>query len=138
VDADAIDTVTDATLTGAVAFAKSFAAKTGAVIAMTGAIDVVADAESAFCIRNGHPMMSRITGTGCMLSAMTTAFIVANPEHPLKAAAAAVCAMGLCGERAHARLSAADGNSTYRNYIIDEVCNLDGDKLERGAKYEVR
>lgn len=138
VEADAIDTVTDDTLDSAVTFAKNFAAETGAVIAMTGAIDIVASAQKAFCIRNGHPMMSRITGTGCMLSCMTAAYIAANPEKPLEAAAAAVCAMGLCGETAHARLSTADGNATYRNYIIDAIYNLDGDTLERGAKYDVR
>ena len=39
-------------------------------------------------------MMSSITGTGCQLSAMTAAFVTANPEHRLEAAAAAVSAMG--------------------------------------------
>ena len=33
--------------------------------------------------------------------------------------------MGLCGERAYKRLNENDGNSTYRNYIIDEIFNLD-------------
>ncbi|WP_279432203.1 hydroxyethylthiazole kinase [Treponema sp. J25] len=89
-------------------------------------------------MRNGHPMMSRITGTGCQLSALITAYVAASPEHPLESAAAAVCAMGLCGELAYARMSALDGNSSYRNYIIDAVCNLTGDALERGAKYEMR
>ena len=31
-----------------------------------------------------------------------------------------------------------DGNSSYRNYIIDAVCNLTPAELERGAKFEVR
>ena len=83
-------------------------------------------------------MMSSITGTGCQLSAMTTAFITANPEHPLEAVAAAVCAMGYAGEVAHERLSDKDGNSTYRNYIIDAVYNMTPEELEKGAKYEVR
>ena len=52
--------------------------------------------------------------------------------------AAAVCAMGLAGEIAHARLSAQDGNSTYRNYIIDAIYNMTPEQLEEGAKYEVR
>ena len=108
------------------------------VIAITGAIDIVADGKKAYCIRNGHPMMSSITGTGCQLSAMTAAYVTANPEHPLEAAAAAVCAMGLAGEIAHARLSAQDGNSTYRNYIIDAIYNMTPEQLEEGAKYEVR
>ncbi len=138
VDADAVDTVTDETLDHAVAFAKKFSKKTGAVIAMTGAIDIVADGQKAYVIRNGHPMMSRITGTGCMLSAVTAAYLAANPEHPLEAATAAVCAMGLCGQRAYERLGGRDGNATYRNYIIDEMFHLSGGELEAGANYEVR
>ena len=114
-DADATDAVTDETLDRAVAFAKEFSARTGSVIAITGAIDIVADQNRAFCIRNGHPMMSRITGTGCQLSARTAAYITANPETPLEAAAAAVCAMGLCGELAYQRMTELDGNSSYRN-----------------------
>ena len=136
VDADVADKVSEENLDSAVAFAKAFAEKTGAVIAITGAIDIVADGKKAYCIRNGHPMMSSITGTGCQLSA--AAYVTANPEHPLEAAAAAVCAMGLAGEIAHARLSAQDGNSTYRNYIIDAIYNMTPEQLEEGAKYEVR
>lgn len=138
VDADVADKVSEENLDSTVAFAKAFAEKTGAVIAITGAIDIVADGKKAYCIRNGHPMMSSITGTGCQLSAMTAAYVTANPEHPLEAAAAAVCAMGLAGEIAHARLSAQDGNSTYRNYIIDAIYNMTPEQLEEGAKYEVR
>lgn len=108
------------------------------MIAITGAIDIVADRDIAYCIRNGHPAMSRITGTGCQLSAMMTAYITANPENVSRAAAAAVCAMGLCGEKAVARMSKEDGNSSLRNYIIDAVCHLTPDALEEGANYEVR
>ena len=138
VDADVADKVSEENLDSAVAFAKAFAEKMGAVIAITGAIDIVTDGKKAYCVRNGHPMMSSITGTGCQLSAMTAAYVTANPEHPLEAAAAAVCSMGLAGEIAHARLSAQDGNSTYRNYIIDAIYNMTPEQLEEGAKYEVR
>ena len=138
VDADVADKVTEANLDSAVAFAKAFAAQRGAVIAITGAIYIVADAEKAYCIRNGNAMMSSITGTGCQLSALTAAFVTANPGHPLEAAAAAVCAMGLAGETAHKRLTPLDGNSTYSNYIIDAIYNMTPDQLEEGANYEVR
>lgn len=138
VDADSADAVGKTTLARDVAFAKQFAKQTGAVIAITGAIDIVADCDTAYVIENGHPMMSKVTGTGCMLSAMTAAYLAANPETPLAATVAAVCAMGLCGELAHKRLSNQDGNATYRNYIIDAVYHLTGEQLESGAKYEVR
>lgn len=137
VDADIADRVTEDNLAQAVAFAKEFAAKTGAVIAITGAIDIVANAEKAYCIFNGHPMMSSITGTGCQLSAITTAYVTANQETPLEAVAAAVCLMGACGEKAYKRLSKEDGNATYRNYIIDAIYNMTGDELEEMAKVEI-
>ena len=82
--------------------------------------------------------MGRITGTGCQLSGLMTAFIVANPDNVLEAAAAAVCAMGLAGEIGFSRMQEGDGNSTYRNRIIDAIYNMTGDQLEQGAKYEIK
>ena len=138
VDADVTDKVTEENLDEVVTFTKAFAKKTGAVIAITGAIDIVADENKAYCIYNGHPMMSSITGTGCQLSAMTAAFVTANPAQTLEAAAAAVSAMGLAGEIAYNRVSEMDGNSSYRNYIIDAIYRMTPEELEKGAKYEVR
>ena len=69
---------------------------------------------------------------------MMTAFVAANPDNQLEAAAAAVCMMGLAGEIGWSRMAEGDGNSTYRNRIIDAIFNMDGETLKRGAKYEVR
>ena len=65
-------------------------------------------------------------------------YITANQETPLEAVVAAVCAMGICGEKAYARMTALDGNASYRNYLDDAVYNLTGDELESEARYEVR
>lgn len=138
VDADVADAVTEDTLDAAVAFVKSLSAETGSIIAVTGAIDLVADADKCYVIRNGRPEMGRITGTGCQLSGMMTAYVVANPDNKLEAAAAAVMVMGLAGEIGYLRMQDGDGNSTYRNRIIDAVYNMDGDTLTNGAKYEIR
>lgn len=138
VDADAADTVTEENLDLMVDFTKSFAKKTGAVIAITGAIDLVADGEKCFVIRNGRPEMSRITGTGCQLSSIATAYAVANPENKTEAVAAAVCLMGLAGEIGYSNMQKGEGNSTYRNRIIDAIYNMDAETLNEGEKYEVR
>ena len=138
VDADAVDAVTEANLDNGVQLVKTFAAQTGCIIAVTGAIDLVSDGARCWCIRNGRAEMSRITGTGCQLSALMTAFLVANPDRKLDAAAAAVCMMGLAGEIGWANMQPGDGNSTYRNRIIDAIFNMTGDALEEGAKYELR
>ncbi|OUP50182.1 hydroxyethylthiazole kinase [Lachnoclostridium sp. An181] len=138
VDADAADTVTEENLDTMIAFAKEFSARTGAVVAITGAIDLVADEEKCFVIRNGRPEMSKITGTGCQLSGMATAYAAANPENKTEAVAAAVCLMGLAGEIGFANMQPGEGNASYRNRIIDAIYNMDAETLNKGAKYEVR
>lgn len=138
VDADVADAVTEENLDDAAEFVKEFARKTGSIIAVTGAIDLVSDGEKCYVIRNGRPEMGKITGTGCQLSGMMTAYVTANPENRLEAAAAAVCVMGLAGEIGWERMQEGDGNATYRNRIIDAIYNMTGEELEKGAKYEVR
>jgi len=123
---------------GRLALARTLAERTGAVVAVTGARDVISDGARSCVVSNGHPMMSRVTGTGCMLSALTAAYAAANPERLFEAACAAVVAMGLCGERAYAALGARDGNNALRGGIIDAVYRLDGQSFQEGARYEMR
>ena len=137
VDADKADAVSDSNLAFMAGFVKDFARSTGAVVALTGAIDIVADGEKCYTIRNGRPEMGRITGTGCMLSGIMAAFVAANPGNTLEACAAAVCVMGLAGEIGYSHLQQHEGNSTYRNRIIDAIYNTTGEILDRGAKYEI-
>lgn len=138
VDADVADAVTDENLDTMIAFTKDYANATKSIVAITGAIDLVANGNYCYVIRNGRSEMSRITGTGCQLSGMMTAFLAANPENKLEAAAAAVCAMGLAGELGFDNMQATDGNSTYRNRIIDAIYNMDAKVVKTGVKYELR
>ena len=138
VDADVADKVTEETLDAAVKFVKELAGRLDTIIAVTGAIDLVADKNKCYVIRNGRAEMGSITGTGCQLSGLMTAFIVANPDNMLEAAAAAVCTMGLAGETGWKNMQPSDGNSTYRNRIIDAIYNMDGETLEKYAKYEIK
>ncbi len=137
VDADAWDAVTGGRLERDAAFAKAFSAQTGCIIAMTGRLDLVADASRCFLIRNGKEQMSRVTGTGCQLSGLMAAFLASNPGKALEAAASAVCTMGLAGELAFDRMREDEGNATYRNRIIDAVYLMTGEELERGARMEL-
>lgn len=138
VDADIADTVTEENLEQMVLFAKSFSKEHDCITAITGAIDLVSDSTTCYVIRNGRSEMSRITGTGCQLSALMTAFVTANKEHKLEAASASVCAMGLAGEIGFSLLLDGEGNSTYRNRIIDAIYNMNSKTLKEGAKYEIR
>lgn len=137
VDVNPDDVVTEENLRSSAQFACRLAAKTGAIVAITGAIDIVADAHAAYAIRNGSPIMGRITGAGCMLSCLVAAFIVASEEEArLEAAVAAVSAMGLAGQLAAARMSSEDGNGSFRSYVLDALYRLTGEGLEQGALVE--
>lgn len=76
----------------------------------------------------------RITGTGCMLSALLGAFVGARPDAPLEGVLAAVTAMGVAGEQAAARMSAVDGSGSFRIYLMDALFGLTPEALEEHAK----
>ena len=138
VDANVADAVTEENRKRVIAFAGEFSRKTGAVVVITGAVDLVVGGKRAYVIRNGHPMMSKVTGTGCMLSAMMAAYLTANKGTPVQAAAAAVCAMGIAGERAYEKMLAVHGGSgSYRMFLMDEISNMNAEILDRDARYEV-
>lgn len=125
-------------LSGKIIFARTLAAKMKTVLAITGQTDIITDGVRVFLIRNGHSMMSAITGTGCQLSSLTAAFAAANPDDPLTAAAAAAAMMGACGEIAHENLLPKEGSGTYRARIIDAAYNMTPEKLKECARYETR
>lgn len=137
VDADMADVVTEENLAQTVAFAKKLSQTTGAIIVITGAIDIIADESNAYITRNGVAAMSKITGTGCMLDGVIAGYLAANPEEKLKAVVAAVAAEGLCGEIAGKKVEKeGSGTSSLRMHLIDAMSNLDGITLEQGAKVE--
>lgn len=108
------------------------------ILAVSGEIDLVCDSQRCFAVLNGDPMMQRVTGTGCQLTAMLTAFLAANRQEPLEAALAAVCMMGLSGEIAHSRLLPGEGSGTYRIRMLDAAFCMKGAELEQGARYELQ
>lgn len=136
VDVNPDDVVIDENLATSAAFACSLAVKTGAIIAITGAIDIVADADRAFAIRNGVALMGKITGAGCMLSCLVGAYAVANPDQVFEATVAAVVGMGLAGQQAAERMGSLDGNGSFKTYVLDALYRMNGEALEAGARVE--
>lgn len=136
VDVNPDDAVTEANLAQSAGFARELAARLDSVVAITGAIDIVADAERAVAIRNGVPMMGKITGAGCMLSAITGAYVTANPNDALTATVAAIAGEGLAGQVAARRMGELDGNGSFRTYLLDAICTMGAEQLEAGALIE--
>lgn len=133
VDADKEDVVTKDNLEEVIKMAKDLAKKADAVIVITGKTDLVTDGRKVYCIRNGVPQMSKITGTGCMLDGVIAGFIGANKDKVLDAATTAVSAMGICGEYAKEK---AAGTGSFKVHLMDAMSNIDETWMERSSQIE--
>ena len=137
VDVSELDEITEENLSAAVDMAAELAENLSTVIAISGKIDVISDGRTTCILRNGCATMARITGSGCMLTALIGAFCGANTD-PFPAACAAMAAMGISGEIAEEkRLRNHTGNATFRNDLIDAVFNLSDEQLRKGVCYEI-
>src|SRR5512146_725724 len=77
--------------------ARKLAPKNRCVAAITGTVDIVSDGNRLARISNGHAMMGRVTGTGCMSTSVTACFAAVEPDRFL-ATTGALAAFGLAGE----------------------------------------
>ncbi|WP_300707847.1 hydroxyethylthiazole kinase [uncultured Desulfovibrio sp.] len=134
VDACPTELVNEANLAEALSVARRLHAATGAVIVISGPIDLVADGDSAWAVDNGHPMMARLSGTGCMSAGVIACHCGAHPGEPLRAALCGMVCMGISGELAHQRLTADEGTGSYRVRLHDAMSRLDADILRRACR----
>lgn len=137
VDVAETDEINEENLPAAIGLASELAAELKTVIAVSGRLDVISNGKTICVLRNGCATMARITGSGCMLTALMGAFCGANSD-PFLAACAAMAVMGISGEIAEEkRLRMGTGNATFRNDLIDAVFNLTEEQLEKGVHYEL-
>lgn len=135
VDVAEADAVSEGNLAASASFVRELAQRWGSAVVVTGAIDVASDGERTIAVRNGAALMGRITGTGCMLSALLPAFLAAGDD-ALLSGVAATCLMGVAGERARARLQGQDGTGSFRTYLIDALSTMDGKALAEACRIE--
>lgn len=100
--------------------ARTLAASLHAVAAITGARDVISDGTRVLEVQNGHPMLKRITGSGCMAGTLV-ACCAAVEADGLLAAGAGLAVMGVAGERAAAR---AEGPGSFHVALFDEMSRI--------------
>lgn len=105
----------------------------GCCAAITGAVDTISDGKRTIQLLNGHKMLSSVTGTGCMTSALTGAFAGVCKGDFFTAAAGGVLSMGLAGEIAYENAGSI-GAGSFHIAIIDALSNLDAKTIAERAK----
>ena len=110
--------------------------KYNAIVAVSGEIDYITDGERVVSISNGNSIMAKVTGTGCMSSALVGAFIGSYDDYFI-AVVAAVAVMGISGEIALENLKESEGSGTYKARLIDAVYNIKPSHIQtKGNIYE--
>lgn len=99
---------------------KQYAEENQLILIASGKTDMITDGrETVFC-ENGDPVMAKITGSGCMSSALLGAFL--GVELSVTGAAACCAFMGIAGELAAERTRMCGGGTmTFRDCLIDAV-----------------
>ena len=113
-----------------VAIAREFAAEEHCVAVVTGAVDMVTDGVRLARVANGHRMMSTVTGTGCMATAVIGACAAVEGD-AVVAATAALAAYGLAGELAAER---SRGPGTFEVHLYDALAGLTEDEMRTGVR----
>jgi len=106
--------------------ARALACELNASVAITGAIDLITNGKTLFKVENGHPLMSRVTGTGCMCTSLIASYLGAGGDS-LTAALAGVVSMGIAGD-------SFQGTGSLKVYIHDAIYLLSPDNIVKRGK----
>ena len=117
--------------------AMAAARRLGCTVAVTGEVDVVTDGRRTARIRGGSSLMARVTGTGCMTSALAGAFAGAGRDRKdaFPAAVAALASMGIAGETAFEKAGHL-GCGSFHMALLDAVGGLNEKTIRERADIE--
>lgn len=110
--------------------AADLARRLGTVVAITGEVDLVTDGETTLQVTAGHPLMGRVTGTGCAATALVAAFCAAADDS-VGAAAGALAYFGIAGERAAQQ---AEGPGSFQVALYDALAGIEPHELASAAR----
>ncbi|MDC2942622.1 hydroxyethylthiazole kinase [Bacillus thuringiensis] len=118
-----------------VSIAKQAADELNTVAVITGKEDVVTDGERTIVIRNGHSILTKITGTGCLLTSVIGAFVAVEKDY-VKAAVAALTFYGVAAELAAAK-TVEKGPGSFQIEFLNQLANTTSGDIEKYGKIEV-
>jgi len=92
----------------------------GSVVCISGEMDIVVGEGPLVYIRNGDPLMTKVTGLGCSTTAIIGAFIAVSSD-TVEAVSAAMGLLGVCGELA---VAVSAGPGSLQVNLLDKLYNI--------------
>jgi hydroxyethylthiazole kinase len=115
-----------------VSLAEKLADQRKGTVVITGKVDIATDGKTTYLVKNGHPMMTQVVGTGCMATSVIGAFAAVEPKLSL----AAACALACYGIAAELAAEKATGPASFKERLFDCLYCLDRETVERMQKIE--
>ena len=114
--------------------AKNLANNLNCTVAITGVTDIISDGKRVAVLENGNKMLSNVTGTGCMTSALVGGFCGAGSDYFI-GAISGIMSMGIAGEIAFEK-SGQIGTGSFHIAIMDAISNLNSEIIKNMAKVQ--
>jgi hydroxyethylthiazole kinase len=104
----------------------------GSVVCVSGETDYIINGNDETRVMNGHPMMARVTGMGCIATALCGAFAAVNHMFA-EATAQAMAVMGIAGEIA---VENVPGPGSLQVRFLDALYRLSEEDINRYLKID--
>ncbi|PLT34844.1 hydroxyethylthiazole kinase [Bacillus sp. V5-8f] len=109
----------------------STAKKLGTIVVITGKDDVISDGTTTYAVHNGHALLTKVTGTGCLLSSVIGAFAAVEKDLVL-ASLSALTFYGIAAEVAAAK-TADKGPGSFQVEFLNQLSMISSHDIERGS-----
>lgn len=114
--------------------AEKLAKKQDCAVVLTGAEDIVSGKEKTLAVKNGHELMGKVVGTGCMAASVLGAFNAVE-GNSLKASACALAAFGIAGELAAEH---SPKPMEFKHKMLDKLFSLNESDLRKARIEELK
>lgn len=111
----------------------STAKKLNTVVIATGKDDIVSDGTTTFAVHNGHPILTKVTGTGCLLTSVIAAFASVEKKQ-VNAAVAALSFYGIAAEIA-AEKTVHFGPGSFQIELLNQLALVSGDEILKYSRF---
>ncbi|MDD4938944.1 MAG: hydroxyethylthiazole kinase [Candidatus Omnitrophica bacterium] len=115
-----------------ITISRGLALRRGCTVVVTGREDTVTDGKEIYIIKNGHPMMTHVVGTGCMAASVIGAFCAVEKDLAYAAAAGLIC-FEIAAECA---VKSSLGPGSFKERLFDCAFNLDKKTITKMQKVE--
>ena len=104
------------------------------IVAITGSEDIVTDGTTTYVIANGHPLLTKVTGAGCLLTSVIGAFAGVEIA-PLKAAVSALTFYGVAAEKA-AEKTAKQGPGSFQIEFLNQLSLVSDEEIHQMSSFK--